>query len=334
MLAYAFQVLQEQGYKKIATEEFDNTAELCAAILYHGLNDQIKRGLGKEYIEETDSVTSIHGKINISDSIKTNSLFRKKLICTYDDFSVNSTKNQIIKATIYLLIRSDISKARKKDLKKLLVYLNDVDIVDLHAVNWNMHYDRNNATYRMLIGICYLVYKGLLQTQADGASMLMDFFDEQHMHRLYEKFILEYYKREHPELKASASQIPWQLDDERDEMLPIMQSDIYLEKGDNVLIIDAKYYSHTTQVQYDKHTIYSANLYQIFTYVKNKEAELSGRHHKVSGMLLYAKTDEEVFPDNEYSMSGNRITVKTLDLDKQFDHVRSQLDEIVMKTLC
>lgn len=28
MLAYAFQVLNEQGYKNIATEEFDNTAEL------------------------------------------------------------------------------------------------------------------------------------------------------------------------------------------------------------------------------------------------------------------------------------------------------------------
>ena len=331
MLAYAFQVLHEQGYQRLATEEFENTAELCAAILYYGLNNQIKRGLGREYIEETDSISSIHGKINISDSIKTNALFRKKLICTYDDFSVNSIKNQIIKSTVYLLISSDISKSRKKDLKKLLVYMDDVDIVDLNTVNWNMHYDINNATYRMLIGICCLVYKGLLQTQVDGSSMLMDFFDEQHMHRLYEKFILEYYKKEHPELKASAAQIPWQLDDDRREMLPIMQSDIYLEKDDNVLIIDAKYYGHTTQVQFDKHTIHSANLYQIFTNVKNKEAELSGRQHNVSGMLLYAKTDEEIFPDNEYSMSGNSIFVQTLDLNQDFKTIKEQLDIIANK---
>ena len=33
MLSYAFQVLKEQGYKDVATEKFDNTAELCAAIL-------------------------------------------------------------------------------------------------------------------------------------------------------------------------------------------------------------------------------------------------------------------------------------------------------------
>ena len=50
MLAYAFQVLNEQGYRKIATEEFENTAELCAAILVKGINKQVKRGLGKEYV--------------------------------------------------------------------------------------------------------------------------------------------------------------------------------------------------------------------------------------------------------------------------------------------
>ena len=53
MLAYAFQVLNEQGYKNIATEEFDNTAELCAAILARGISTQVKRGLGKVSIGST-----------------------------------------------------------------------------------------------------------------------------------------------------------------------------------------------------------------------------------------------------------------------------------------
>lgn len=53
MLAYAFQVLCEQGYREMATEEFDNAAELCAAILIRGTNSQVKRGLGREYIDHT-----------------------------------------------------------------------------------------------------------------------------------------------------------------------------------------------------------------------------------------------------------------------------------------
>ena len=42
MLSYAFQVLNEQGYKNIATEQFNNTAELMAAILAKGIAVQIQ----------------------------------------------------------------------------------------------------------------------------------------------------------------------------------------------------------------------------------------------------------------------------------------------------
>ena len=329
MLSYAFQVLNEQGYKNIATEQFHNTAELMAAILEKGIALQLKCGLGKEYIPQMEALSSLRGKIDIAESIKTQSMMRKQLICTYDEFSVNSTMNQIIKSTVELLLCSNISKQRKKSLRKLMVYFGEVDFIDLHTVNWNVQYNRNNQTYRMLISICYLVVKGLLQTQSDGRKKLMDFLDEQRMCRLYEKFILEYYRKEFKnQIVANASQIPWQLDNEENAMLPVMQSDIMLQRGDRVLIIDAKYYEHSTQVQFDKHTLHSGNLYQIFTYVKNKEYELKDKDHKVSGMLLYAKTDEEIYPNNVYQMSGNQITVSTLDLNKPFAEIAEQLNTI------
>lgn len=325
MLAYAFQVLREQGYKSIATEEFHNVAELCAAILAKGVSGQLKRGLGREYIEQTEALSTVRGRIDISESIKTQSIHKQQLVCSYDEFSVNSYLNRIIKTTMELLLRADISKARKKELRKLLVFFGEVEPLDVHLIDWNIRYNRNNQTYRMLISVCYLVAKGLLQTNSDGSTKLMDFLDEQRMHRLYEKFILEYYRKEHPELNASASQISWALDDGMSDMLPVMQSDITLSKGDTVLIIDAKYYSHTTQLQYNVHTLHSGNLYQIFTYVKNKEAEFGDMQHTVSGMLLYAKTDEQVQPDQVYHMSGNKISVRTLDLNQEFPEIANQL---------
>ena len=100
----------------------------------------------------------------------------------------------------------------------------------------HMQYNRNNQTYRMLISICYMVVKGLLQTQSDGTTKLTDFLDAQRMHRLYEKFILEYYRREFPQITANASQIPWQLDDDMSAMLPVMQTDIMLTHGEKTLI--------------------------------------------------------------------------------------------------
>lgn len=329
MLSYAFQILNEQAYKNVSTEKFENVYELCAAILAKGMSSQIKRGLAKEYIPQTEPLSSLLGKINVSESIKTLSLLKKQLICEYDDFSINFYMNQIIKSTLELLLHSDISKSRKKELRKLLVLLSDVDSIDIYSINWNFRYNRNNQTYRMLVSVCYLVIKGLLQSNSDGSTRLMDFLDEQRMYRLYEKFILEYYRKEFPELSATASQINWQLDDGLGDMLPVMQSDIMLTYQDKTLIIDAKYYSHSTQKQYDTHTIHSGNLYQIFTYVKNKTVEHADVAHDISGLLLYARTDEIVLPDNTYHMSGNKISVKTLDLSQDFSVIASQLNAII-----
>jgi 5-methylcytosine-specific restriction enzyme subunit McrC len=114
-------------------------------------------------------------------------------------------------------------------------------------------------------------------------------------------------------------------------MLPVMQTDIMLTYEEKTLIIDAKYYTHSMQVHYDNHTLHSVNLYQIFTYVKNKEVELADRPHEVSGMLLYARTDEEIYPENEYSMSGNRIEFRTLNLDGDFAMIKAHLDGIAEK---
>jgi 5-methylcytosine-specific restriction enzyme subunit McrC len=329
MLAYVFQVLNSKGYKNIATEEFSNVSELCAAILTNGIIVQAKRGLMKEYILKTESISSLKGKLDISESIKEQSFIKQQMVCQYDDFSTNSIMNKILKSTILLLLKSDISPTRKMGLRKLIGIFKGVDAIDLHRINWNMQYNKNNQTYRMLINICYFIFKGLIQTQTDGTTKIQNFIYEREMHRLYEKFILKYYQKEFPQIQTSAMQIKWSVDNGYVNMLPTMQSDITLSYNGKVLIIDAKYYNQALQQQFDNSKIRSGHLYQIFTYVKNMSAEMAKQADNVSGMLLYARTDEDVQPDNTYIMSGNKISVKTLDLNCDFSDISKQLNEIV-----
>ena len=172
----------------------------------------------------------------------------------------------------------------------------------------------------------------MLLTTESGDCKLASFIDDQRMCRLYEKFILEYYRKHYPELSANAPQIPWSVEDDEGlgTLLPVMQTDITLSDRNekNVLIIDAKYYGHNTQVHHDKHTVHSNNLYQIFTYVKNKEFALNGKDSEVSGMLLYAKTRDEIQPNGKCKISGNTIEVKNLDMEQDFEEIKRQLNEI------
>lgn len=80
---YAFQVLHEQGYKDVAAEDFRNTAELLAAILCKGVSVQIKRGLCRQYITKEEPLASPRGKLEIGESIKTQVLRKKQLVCAY-----------------------------------------------------------------------------------------------------------------------------------------------------------------------------------------------------------------------------------------------------------
>lgn len=207
MLAYAFQVLREQGYADVAAEEFDNTTGLLAAILARGVSSQVKRGLGREYLPRTEALATLRGRIDVTETVKTRAVLRRQMVCDYDEFSIDTSMNRILKATMRLLTRSDIDKARRKELRGLLAYFADVADIDLAHADWRLRFNRNNQAYRMLMNVCWLVAEGLLQTQKDGSVRLADFLDEQRMSKLYEKFILEYYRREHPELRAEAPYI-------------------------------------------------------------------------------------------------------------------------------
>ena len=329
MLSYAFRILNEDKYQDIKTEEFKYTADLMAAILAKGLSSQIKRGLGKEYIQKSDMLSSPHGKIDISCSVKEQAILSRKLVCVYDSFEENIYMNQVLKSTARKLIQVDDVKAeRKKSIKKLMLYFNNVDIIDLRNVKWRgFQYTKNNATYKMLINICFLVSKGLLLTDDKGVLKMSKYLDDRQMHNLYEKFILEYYRKHYPEFKATPSQVDWNVDDGFLELLPAMKSDITLEYQGRTTIIDAKYYSRMLQYNqlFNSKTLHSNNMYQIFAYVKNKDIKHDG---SVSGVLLYAKTDEEEMLDQNYLMSGNKISVKSLDLGANFEEISEKLDGI------
>lgn len=326
MLSYAYQNLSHIGYNRLNVEEYENIHNLLASILVKGITAQLKEGLTRNYETTTDMIGMPRGKIDFSLSIKKQALQKQKVICHYNIFTENNVFNQILKRTMLMLIYSrKVDAPNKQGLKKLIIYFNDVNEIDYKSINWqSLAYQQNSNSYRLLMNICYLVIKGLLLTASEGTYLLADYLDDQQMHRLYERFILRYFQREHPELHARSAYIRWDTDDGYMEFLPNMRSDILLEHGNRTQIIDAKYYSKSMRIsQYGtKESMIASHLYQIFAYVKNYSSATSGN---VEGMLLYAKTDEDVIPNNVYQLSGNRISIKCLDLNTDWEVLVSQL---------
>lgn len=204
MLAYAFQVLKRNNYASIASEKIEHIEDLFAEILSRGISYQLKQGLYREYVPRTESLPTMKGKIDITKTIKHRIQCQQILSCEFDELSENNIFNQILKTTISILLQEKIvAKERKNKLKKVLPFFVNINTIEPSIVKWNtLYFQRNNQTYKMLMNICYFILEGLLQTTEDGKYHMATFSDE-YMHRLYEKFVLEYYKTEHPELKTS-----------------------------------------------------------------------------------------------------------------------------------
>ena len=327
MLAYAFQELRQNNYTEIAGEKFDDIYDLFAEILARGISYQLKQGLYREYVAKNESMQTVKGKINISGTILNRMRNNQQIVCDYDELSENNIYNRILLTTATTLINhSDVKKEKKSKLKQLMLFFQNVQPIDIHTIRWNtLRFDRNNKNYRMLLYLCYFITSEWLMTTEEGKFKMRGFSDD-HMCRLFEKFVLEYYKKHHPELKANAAQIGWNIVEESTDtsVLPIMQSDVLLSLGERTLIIDTKYYSKIMQQQYGKEKLRTAHLYQINTYVTQYD---KNHQFNVDGMLLYAKTKEDVIDDTQVTLQdGYKLYVRSLDLNTDFDTIKKRLD--------
>lgn len=321
MLAYAFRSLNMGCISSLGSEDFENLHDLFAEIIIRGIARQLKRGLPRGYEEKSEELSNIRGKIDIQTSLRKFSQVRRCLVCEFDEFTEDTQGNRQIKCAItHLLRQDDVSADRKRYLKFFQSSLGGVADVQYRKIQPQR---TGGAEYVMLINICRFLLDGLL-INTSGKYKMREWLTDEQMSSLYEHFLLEYFRRHHSEFNARSSRIDWDMEYVPFNM-PEMKSDVFLTYGGKTLIIDAKFYTHTMSEHFGKKTYHSNNLYQIYTYVKNADKAKDG---SVAGMLLYAKTDEDITPDIDIVVGGNGISVKTLDLSKDFLGIRAQLEKV------
>ena len=198
MLSYAFQDLRFDEVGDIAGEEFERIHDLFAAILAKGVARRLKQGLCREYLEKTDDLATLRGKVRIAETLRGRLSRKHVLNCEYDELSENNTLNQVLKTTMTVLLRhGDVSEAHRGELRRLMPYFSTIDLVDPASIRWSsIRYSRTTVNYRALMTVCQLVLDGMLLTDERGEMHLMTYLKPQYMARLFEKFILGYYRTE------------------------------------------------------------------------------------------------------------------------------------------
>jgi 5-methylcytosine-specific restriction enzyme subunit McrC len=333
LLSYAWNKLDEKDKVNVAIDDKTELLDLFAKILINATRILLKRGIDKSYIEHTEELAGIKGKLEIGQTVKRNILFKQRTVCSFDEFSSNIVSNRILFTTLYKLSRT---KGLNHELKEQLVGLQrmivNVDSIELKpSLFKQIRLNRNNQFYGYVMNVCQIIYENTFPSEESGKYRFTDFTrDERKMNQLFEAFIKNFYIREQRKYsKVRREIIKWnfeEIDNLSHNYLPQMETDITLENETEKIIIDAKYYSETMALNYDREKIKSNNLYQLFSYLMNQE-DGNTKSTNATGILLYPTIEKEY--DLQFQYKQHNIQIKTLNLNTSWKNISKRLKEII-----
>ena len=332
MLAYAMEKpeIDEEGFG--SSEYADSFLDLVSDLLLSCVSDQVVRGLHCDYTYRKMTSSRVRGKIVMNDTAKLQSKLKSQVVCSTSVYSSDNVYNRIVKSTLErILLHSIVQDNIKKRIRGMLRHFDGISPVDLDSIRWgDLVIWSGNLNYVCILNICRLVVEDLLPSDSDGNLRMKKpvIPTDDKMSSIFEKFIKEYYKRHFKGDTLGSNRISWGCYD--DYLLPRMQTDVYMRRGNRILIIDAKFYREMLQLNYGTEKQRSENLYQILSYVMNESFNRDG--FDVSGVVLYARSSGTL-PDYDYNICGRRISFRSLDLSLSFREIASFLDSIVSEGL-
>jgi 5-methylcytosine-specific restriction enzyme subunit McrC len=338
LLCYAWNKLDEKDVIDISGIDTTSILDLFSKVLIGGLSHIIRQGLDRGYVNISENTKCLKGKICFSQTIKQNLLIKAEANCDYDELSYNVIHNQILKATIRLLITEEtLDKTLKYQLIGFYRKLQEIDDIKLnHRVLSYVQLHRNISFYDFLLKICELVYDNLLVSEDPGKSKFRDFLqDEKQMAYLFEEFVRNFYKIEAHDYKVSREDIAWQaiaLDDISAKYLPKMETDISIEKDRCKVVMDTKYYKKALVAHRDRgqEKIRSNHLMQLHAYLSNLAA-LGGINRDCSGVLLYPTVDQDWTLN--YMFGNHKVMVRTINLNQNWKEIHNNLFDILEQSL-
>jgi 5-methylcytosine-specific restriction enzyme subunit McrC len=332
LLCYAWNKLDEKDRVAVSAEDYTKLLDLLAKVLINSTRILLKRGIDRNYIDFTTEFAGVKGKLELSQTVKSQLLLKQRTICRFDEFSSNILTNQILITTLNRLIRTvDLDIKLKSEIKNLLWRFDGITPIELKNSTFSkIKLHRNNKFYGFILNVCHLIHENSLLSEKTGNWHFTDFLrDERKMNQLFEAFLRNFYSIEQKEFKVRRENINWQFstsDNQHLQFLPLMQTDITLENNYLKIIIDAKYYKESLKENYGQEKISSANLYQLFSYLLNQHKD-DMKTQTATGILIYPTIERDY--DLQYQYQNHKILIKTVNLNSDWRSIERRLKSII-----
>ncbi len=341
MLLYAWNEPPDSSYRKIVGDEPGPSLDALLAISLARLVQQRMRiGLGCDYIPIQRALRGIRGQIAIASTLGQRTIERGQVSCKFEEFSVNSPKNQIIRSTLNYLAQVGNfgpEDAQAKELRHrirwLVRALEGIDFIELRPDTIQRQKShRGDHDYRLMLAICDFVYRKRIPTEQAGLVFRSGLERDRYvLHRLYQDFVANFYRYQlsgwtvDPEKSLSWHSL------ESNKYLPAMYPDLTIEEeahDGRIIVLDTKFTAKSLiQNRWGKEIFDSSHLYQIYAYLRTQE-HLSEARRRATGILLYPAIQDET--SEMLSLQGHSVRVECVNLAANWHVIEQRLLEVVL----
>lgn len=330
MLCYAWDSLIEANVVNVGAIKETDLPNLFGRVLSSGFDHLTRRGLDRGYIELTLDDRTVRGRINLADTIKRD-LLPNGLVClTTSELTYDVSHNQILKATMKSLLRSpSLDPVLKHKIAGQLRTLDAIADIRLRRSDFRrVQLHSNNRAYRLLLHVCEFWYESNLPLEGGIPLSYQDFHREDRAMRLmFQKFLFNFYKHHLRAFEVTAKSFYWYGlvgTDESILTIPKLQTDVFIDAVDRMIIIDAKFAEHALESHphSSKRTLSPAYINQLFAYMTNAYA-WAGYDKSVSGLLIYPYVDDQF--DIQVETHGHSIRAVSLDLTLDWQRIEKAL---------
>lgn len=332
LLAYAWNQLDEASVVHSSLAGAHDLQELLARVLISGTTHLLRRGLDRGYEQRDDAYAGLRGRLNVSRTVSENLLSKAHTRCSFDELSYDVLHNRILRSTVRrMLAVSNLPSIFRDDLGLIYRKLEGIKTFPVTAGAFRaVQLHRNTRFYSFLMNVCELIHEESMIDEQTGSLLFRDFVrDEVKMRGLFQRFVFEFLRKEQSVYSVSSPQIPWQYAEASPSdraFLPRMQTDVVLRSARHALVIDTKFTPKPFQTHFNKQTIRSSHLYQMFTYLSNSYFET-----RTDGLLLYPQAGSGFCMD--YQLGQHGLRVASIDLGGPWPMIHDQLIKVVMTPL-
>jgi len=315
---------------------------LLAAILVKLIQQRLRIGLGRTFVNQNQSIRGIRGRIDFAESLKQRSFERGQAICEYQQYNANAPKNQIVRSTLARLVQTGnfgtdrvIANELRHNLRWTTRALDGIDIVELKLdFIRRQQFDRNDSDYRLMLAICELILQRQMPMEASGQHRLPTIeHDALVLYDIYERFVANFYRLHLSSyIIKSQSRLSWNTKQDN-AYLPIMKPDLILQErlSGKIIVLDTKFTAKSlTENMWGKQLFESSHLYQMYAYLNTQE-RLSEFHQKATGILLYPAIQGKF--SERIELEDHKIVIECLDLTSSWQEVEEQLLDVVSRNV-